>query len=87
MANVSAQEFNWIENATPTQTLLPNTTDDGTVVRLDQYTGCAGGEVAFYTIQDGGHAWPGSTGSWPAANGAVCRDISASREILAFMAR
>jgi polyhydroxybutyrate depolymerase len=33
---------------------------DGTRTRVETYGPCAGGaEVAFYTIEGGGHAWPG----------------------------
>jgi polyhydroxybutyrate depolymerase len=33
---------------------------DGTKTRVEAYGPCAGGaEVAFYTIEGGGHAWPG----------------------------
>jgi polyhydroxybutyrate depolymerase len=74
-------------DTTPTTTMLPDRTNDGTTVRMDRYFGCARGEVDFYTIQGGGHAWPGSPGPWAAANGAVCMDIDANFEVLAFMSR
>lgn len=42
-------------------TLLPNRAADNnaTSVQLTQYTGCASGALALYTITGGEHAWPG----------------------------
>jgi polyhydroxybutyrate depolymerase len=74
-------------DTTPATTMLPDKTNDGTTVQQDRYLGCARGEVDFYTIQGGGHAWPGSPGPWSPANGAVCMDIDANFEVLAFMWR
>jgi len=74
-------------DTTPTTTMVPDRTNDGTTVQQDRYLGCARGEVDFYTIEGGGHAWPGSPGPWAPANGAVCMDIDANWEILSFMAR
>ena len=35
--------------------------EDGTRIEKTQYTGCQqGGELVFYSIEGGGHAWPGS---------------------------
>ena len=46
---------------TPSSSRLPDTDpDDGTKTRVDLYAPCvAGTAVAFYTIEGGGHAWPG----------------------------
>lgn len=46
----------------PTGSALPNIADDKTSVRLDEWTGCASGKpVRFYTVDGGGHTWPGNT--------------------------
>jgi len=61
--------FNWWRgingcnlNLAPLSTDLPITTDDGTSVTLQTDAICTSyGEVDFYTVYNGGHAWPGST--------------------------
>jgi polyhydroxybutyrate depolymerase len=59
--------------------------NDGTRVRLDRYASCRDAtEVAFYTIEGGGHSWPGGE---PLANpyaGKVSHDIDASAVIWDF---
>ena len=47
--------------AKPATSRLPDTDPgDGTQTRVDAFAPCAAGtEVAFYTIDGGGHAWPG----------------------------
>ena len=49
--------------AQPTSSRLPDTDPgDGTQTRAAVFAPCAAGtEVAFYTIEGGGHAWPGGT--------------------------
>jgi polyhydroxybutyrate depolymerase len=49
--------------AQPSTLPLPDADpSDGTRTRVDTYAPCAAGaEVAFYTIEGGGHAWPGGT--------------------------
>jgi polyhydroxybutyrate depolymerase len=68
---------------------LPDTdTDDGTQVRLDEHTRCRGGaRVALYTIEGGGHTWPGEEPDWRHRSGAVCRDIDPSPLLLEFFRR
>jgi len=48
--------------AAPVVTKLPNvSTSDGTTVQLSSWLGCAtGNAVQLYTINNGGHTWPGS---------------------------
>jgi polyhydroxybutyrate depolymerase len=48
--------------AAPVVSTLPNiATGDGTTVQLTAYLGCAtGNSVELYTINNGGHTWPGS---------------------------
>lgn len=68
---------------------LPDTDpDDGTRVRLDEHTRCRGGaRVALYTVEGGGHTWPGEGGDWLRRSGAVCHDIDASALLLEFFLR
>lgn len=45
---------------TPRTEALPDTAHDGTNVRVETFTGCTGGtSVALYTVENGGHTWPG----------------------------
>ena len=53
-----------------------------------QYTGCdAGAEVVFYTIADGGHAWPGGKPLPKFIVGHTSADINATRTMWAFFQR
>lgn len=73
--------------AAPEQTLLPDTVADQTRVRLDRYEGCAsGGAVHFYTVQEGGHNWPGALDFIPRV-GLTTQDIRANREMWNFFRR
>ena len=68
----------------PSTSALPDTATDGTRVRRTAYTGCRdGGEVVLYTIEGGGHTWPGGP---PVGRlvGRVSRDIDATRTMLDF---
>lgn len=50
-----------------------------------RYSGCQNGaEVIFYTLQDGGHSWPGSTGTPRFVGGETNHDIDATRLIWNF---
>lgn len=72
---------------TPTATALPDRVDDGTTVFRYDYDGCRdGADVTFFTINGGGHAWPGSLIPY-SSGGLQSRDIEASEEILDFFAR
>jgi polyhydroxybutyrate depolymerase len=56
---------------------------DGTETRVDVYDQCAAGtQVAFFTIEGGGHAWPG--GEVRLAGGTTPRDFDAAELIWAF---
>lgn len=57
--------------------------DDGTTVQMDVYKGEHGTEVILYTIEGGGHTWPGSPQS-PYDVGGTSYDISASEVIWQF---
>jgi polyhydroxybutyrate depolymerase len=71
----------------PVVTAEPDTVKDGTRVRRSAYGGCREGrEVVLYTIEGGGHTWPGG----PAVGrlvGRVSRDLDATRTMLDFFDR
>ncbi|MGQ0503403.1 MAG: alpha/beta hydrolase family esterase [Panacagrimonas sp.] len=63
--------------------LLPDRVSDGTQVQLDERTGCAGGKgLRMYTVEGGGHAWPG--GQTDSA-GITSRDMAATGAIWSFV--
>ena len=59
---------------------------DGTRTRIERYAPCAaGGEVSFYEIEGGGHAWPGGTPPFGFRNrGRSPRDFDAADAVWAF---
>jgi polyhydroxybutyrate depolymerase len=62
----------------PVPELIPSQGDASGV----RYTGCKdSSEIVFYTIEGGGHAWPGGR---PTFVGKTSRDINASQEMWAF---
>ena len=63
---------------------LPDTEDDSTTVVRDTYLGC---DLILYTIEGGGHTWPGSSFAFDPAFGTVSREINASEVIVEFMLR
>lgn len=69
----------------PTRTRLPDIARDGTTVDLDAWTSCSSARpVRFYTINNGGHTWPGNdlqTG----ARGRITQDVDATRVIWDFV--
>ncbi|HKY92762.1 MAG TPA: PHB depolymerase family esterase [Nevskiaceae bacterium] len=44
----------------PKRTVLPDIAADRTTVVLDTWAACAAGEVRLYTVENGGHTWPGA---------------------------
>jgi polyhydroxybutyrate depolymerase len=45
---------------------LPDKAADGTSIRREAFTGCKGGaEVVVYTVEGGGHTWPGGKAYLP----------------------
>lgn len=73
--------------ASPAVTAEPDTARDGTRVHRSIYTGCREGrEVVLYTIEGGGHTWPGGP---PVGRrvGRVSRDIDATSAMLDFFDR
>lgn len=63
---------------------LPDTEDDGTTVVRDTYDGC---DLILYTIEGGGHTWPGSSLAFDPVLGLMSREINASEVIVEFMLR
>ncbi|NKF22261.1 alpha/beta hydrolase family esterase [Solimonas marina] len=69
-----------------TTTDLPDTADDGTTTTLSDNTGCgSGGEVRLYTVNNGGHTWPGGSQYLSESLiGKTSQDFSANSEIWSF---
>lgn len=60
---------------------VPDTLSDGSQVTdpVETWSPCtAGTSVTFYTIQNGGHTWPGSPVQWSVSDGLVSTGINAS---------
>ena len=58
--------------------------NDGMRVKVTSYAGCKDGrDVDLYTIEGGGHTWPGGPASGRRV-GRVTRDIDATATIWAF---
>ncbi len=73
--------------AEPADTLEPDRITDGTRVKLSTWTGCRDGrDVHLYTIEGGGHTWPGGPAAGPAV-GRVTRDLDATAAIWTFFSR
>lgn len=71
-------------STTPSGTDLPPSIDDGTTVHLDTYGGCSGGgPILQYTIDGGGHAWPG-TYEFSGVLGIVTQNLDATRAMWDF---
>ena len=67
---------------------LPDLADDGTSVSFEEITGCRGGAVLqFYTIEGGGHTWPGATVGGSRFAGLVSQEVNATWEIISFFRR
>jgi len=100
--NVSMVDFlpidevaaHWAEwngaSATPIVENLPdiNTNDGTTVVRRTYSGGPQGSDVVLYTIEGGGHTWPGAALSVPIlAAGNTCYDVTANDVLWEFFRR
>jgi polyhydroxybutyrate depolymerase len=71
----------------PAVTDEPDRVRDGTRVRLTAYAGCRDGRaVELYTVQGGGHTWPGGPPVGRSV-GRVSREIDATALIWGFFAR
>lgn len=68
----------------PRRTRLPDIANDGTTVELDSWDSCSSAQpVRFYTINRGGHTWPGND-LQVGLRGRVSQDIDATRVIWNF---
>ena len=82
----------WAEAAecvgAPATSLEPDRApSDGMRVRRTEYSGCKEGrDVELYTIEGGGHTWPGGPAAGPAV-GRVTRDLDATTTIWSFFSR
>lgn len=76
-------------SASPDETgLIDTVEDDSTRVLYALYTTCEdGAEVALYTVEGGGHTWPGGEEVGEGRAGATSRDINASVVLWEFFAR
>lgn len=71
----------------PAGSSLPDTVNEDASVHLDTFTGCAqGSEVDFYTVNGGGHTWPGTIG-FTSALGITDQDIRATSVLWTFFQR
>lgn len=62
--------------------------NDGTRVKRETYSGPFGSDVVLYTVQGGGHTWPGALPVFPKAlTGRTSQDINASELIWDFFER
>jgi polyhydroxybutyrate depolymerase len=79
-------EKNGCSDAPVLERLPDKAPGDGTEVRRERYQNCANGSrVVLYTIDRGGHTWPGGQQYQPeSAIGKVSRDINAQEAIWAF---
>jgi polyhydroxybutyrate depolymerase len=67
-----------------TSTNLPDKVSDGTTVTETSFSGCDQGGVVLFSINEGGHAWPGTGKSGRKLTGKNSNDISANEEMVAF---
>ncbi|HVO79359.1 MAG TPA: PHB depolymerase family esterase [Terriglobales bacterium] len=76
-------------SSTPVSADLPDTAHDGTRVHRDVYGGGKDGtEVVVYTIEGGGHTWPGGMQYLPVfLVGKASKNLDATRTIWEFFAR
>jgi polyhydroxybutyrate depolymerase len=70
-------------------TALPQTVSDGTSVALTTFTACPADAAAWlYTINGGGHTWPGSLdGAWTAALGRTTGNLDATIALWTFLSQ
>jgi polyhydroxybutyrate depolymerase len=70
-----------------TRTMLPAPVADGTTIQLDSYDSCpANRGAALFTIQGGGHTWPGVLDFVPVA-GITTQNLRANRAMWDFFKR
>lgn len=67
---------------------LPDRRNDGTRVFRETFDNCRdGATVRFFTIEGGGHTWPGSGVSGSRLSGTLSQEIDASEDMLGFFRR
>lgn len=76
-------------DSAPALATIPTTANDGTPVNLKTYDGCSrGAQVQFYTIDGGGHTWPGGLQYLPASVvGKTTRNLDASQTAWLFFSQ
>lgn len=76
---------NRCNDAMNSNSTLKTKVKDGTSVTLQHNAACSSrGEVNLYTVNGGGHAWPGAKnvgGSWPSAYGVVSQNLDTTTMI------
>src|SRR5690606_12858902 len=74
-------------NITPVITTIPNsnTSDNSTATRYLYSGGMNGNTVELFTVEGGGHSWPGSP--LPSSSVVTCLDFDASKEIWRFFSQ
>ena len=65
----------------PEVTQLPDRSADGTTVTHHDYIDCAGADLAYYDVKNGGHTWPGSPVDFAKFLGAKTLDVNAGEVI------
>lgn len=69
----------------PQETALPDRIDDGTSIARVAYSCPVGADVVFYSIDNGGHTWPGGAPWAPETiTGKISRELDASTEMWRF---
>lgn len=72
----------------PETTALPDADPtDGTRVKRERWSCRGGSEYVLYTVEGGGHQWPGGEPSGIRGRGPTSRDLDASAAIVDFFAR
>lgn len=76
-------------NSKPEKTALPDVANDGTTIQRETFSACkASAEVIVYTVEGGGHTWPGGKQYLPEALiGKTSRNMDASEVLWEFFSR
>jgi polyhydroxybutyrate depolymerase len=74
--------FNGCNTSQTSKQQLQTTVNDGTTVTLQHNASCTSrGEVDLYTVNNGGHAWPGAILSISSSTGIVSQNLNATNVI------
>jgi len=73
----------------PEITTLQDKAADGTGIRREAFSGCKGGaEVVVYTVEGGGHTWPGGKAYLPESSiGKTSHNMDASEALWEFFSK